>query len=39
MTEEILVAFFTVYFYGGRYETAQTDKNMGKNAAPKSHSP
>src|SRR5437667_2373375 len=32
-------AFFTVLFCGRPCETAQTDENMGKNAAPKSHLP
>jgi len=36
---KILVAFFTVSFYGRACETVQTDENMGKNAAPKSRSP
>jgi len=34
-----LLRFFTVLFYGRPCETAQTNENMGKNAAPKSGSP
>jgi hypothetical protein len=36
---KILIALFTVLFYGQPCETVQTDENMGKNAAQKSRPP
>ena len=39
IAENVLVALFTVSFYGRPCETVQTEENMGKNATSKSRSP
>jgi len=39
IADKILIALFTVLFYGLPCETVQTNENMGKNAAEKSRTP